>query len=475
MSRPCFALSVMLCCLAGPLLIIGKAQARDSVVSPSHDPGECIVCPLAHGSPEVCGGYSDYDYNQYWHESPPTATLQPPVQSDPEIEVAQTPTGDSASGAWGAEYEDYYADYVFGDESTTATDEDLTLEETPNPAALIADATETASATEETQDAATSELDDKYESSSDGNTASDDYFDAYDEYEPITATEAEPVTVDAVAPQEGTADYEAYEEEWFAYGSETTLETNPAIDEADEALSESEGESNSSEISDARISAETWGDEEEWYHQKFGYDGNLGEEAASGSASLGSEEQLETGYDESYDAAMASQPEVTEPIAETVPASADYERFYDAYDDLYNFGAASLETSENGPSEAEVESVVEESGEQTLGSEPAWLTDLVTRMLAPVWTATGRIASEQWTFVLDTRATIDVDQCAQEWDYEADYWAQPQADQPSLVLDAADTLDGMASLLRSAAEALRGFANRDIEEMARKTGGNSPR
>jgi hypothetical protein len=397
------------------------------------------------------------------------------VQTDPELEVAQALTDDSASGTWGAEYEDYYADYVFGDESTTATDEDLTLEETPNPAALIADATETASVTEETQDAATSELDDKYGSPSDGNTASDDNFDSHDEYEPITATEGEPVSVDEAAPQEGTADYEAYEEEWFAYGSETTVETNPAIDEAYEALSDSEGESNSSEISDARISAETWGDEEEWYHQEYGYDGNLGEEAAKGSTSLGSEEQLETGYDESYDDAMASQPEVTEPVAETVPVAADYERFYDAYDDLYYFEAASLETSECGPSEPVVESVVEESGDQTLGSEPAWLGDLVTRMLTPVRTAAGCIASEKWTFAPDTPATIYVDQCAQEWDCEADHWAQPQADQPSLVLDAADTLDGMASLLRNAAEALRGFAHRDIEETARKTGGNSPR
>ena len=385
MSRPCFALSVMLCCMAGPLLVIGKAHARDTVVSPVHDPGECIVCPLAHGLYEICGGYSDYDYNQYWQESlPPTASAAT-TQPAPELEAAQALTDDSADGMWAAGYEDYYADYAFGDDAT-ATEEDLTLEETPNPVALVADATETTSVPEASPDSTASAAD----------------------------------------------DYEAYEEEWFSYGSETTVETDPEADEACEARSEP--------ASDAE-----------------------------------SAEHLETGYDAAYNEAMTDEPAAVEAATDIAPAADDYESFYNAYDDLYNFESASLEASEDESNAAVAEPVVEEASAPTTDSEPSWLTDLGSRLLTPVWTATGRIASETWTAISNPPSSTYAAECAQEWNCEAGDWAQPQTEQPSLALDAADTLDGMASLLRHAAESLRGYASHQIAETAQNTTGNPPR
>ncbi|HUG68595.1 MAG TPA: hypothetical protein VMM76_12650 [Pirellulaceae bacterium] len=361
MSRPCFALSVMLCCMAGPLLIIGKTHARDTVVSPGHDPGECIVCPLAHSPLGVCGGYSDYDYNQYWHDCPPPASSAASPQSDPELKVAQSLADDSAGEAWESGYEDYYADYVFGDDSTTTADEDLTNED---------------------------------------------------------------LTLEA------TVDAEAYEDEWFSYGSETTLETR--------------------EINDSDISEST--------------------------TAIESAEQLSTGYDAAYDTAMGTEVEAAEPVADSAPAVDAGESFSDAYDDLYDFETAAFGSANWEAGEIAAESVVAESNEQLVDSTPAWLADLVTQMLVPVRTATEDIAPKTLTLVPPPHATNDVyvDECAQEWDCESDDWAQSQSEEPSLVLEAADTLDGIASILRDAAEVLRGLASRNVAT-ARSVEGNLPR
>ena len=73
MSRPCFALSVMLSFLAFSLVVVEKTHGTDDVISPSHDPSECVVCPLAHGSAAhlLCADYSDYDYNGPGYETVP--------------------------------------------------------------------------------------------------------------------------------------------------------------------------------------------------------------------------------------------------------------------------------------------------------------------------------------------------------------------------------------------------------------------
>ncbi|MBI2478867.1 MAG: hypothetical protein HYV60_09600 [Planctomycetia bacterium] len=372
MSRPCFALSVMLCCMAGPLLVIGKAHAGDTAVSPGHNPGECIVCPLAHSPLEVCGGYSDYDYNQYWQDSPPPSATEATPEIDPEIEVTQSLSDDSMDAVWEAGYEDYYADYVFGSDSTTSADEDLTLTETLNPVAVEDVATETA------------------------------------------------------AMPEGEATSELYDE----YG---------------------------------------------WYSDEYGYEGTLDEEIAEDSDANEPLEQLATGYDDAYDEAMTTESVATEPIANTAPAIDDYESFYDAYDDLYNFESASLESSEYEASAGAADAMVEDLNERIADSEPAWLKDLVSRMLRPLWTVTDSIASETSILVSHPLATMNVDECAQEWDCESDDWARPQVEQASLALEAADTLDGMASLLQDAADTLRGLARRSVTETARTTQDDSHR
>ena len=75
----------------------------------------------------------------------------------------------------------------------------------------------------------------------------------------------------------------------------------------------------------------------------------------------------------------------------------------------------------------------------------------------------------------DSRSAIYMDECAQEWDCESDYWAQAQEEQPSVVLTAADTLDGMAAALQNAAEFLRGAASGHLGETARAPNGESAR
>ena len=182
---------------------------------------------------------------------------------------------------------------------------------------------------------------------------------------------------------------------------------------------------------------------------------------------------MNTGYDEAYDAAMATVSEATEPVAEIVPAVDDGESFYDAYDDLYDFESAGLESAKS-----EAASVVVESNEQVqvLDSTPAWLAELVTQMLAPAWTASEITASETLTLVPypPARTYLYIDECAQAWDCESDDWAQSVSEEPSLVLEAADTLDGIASILREAAEVLRGLASRNVAT-ARAVEGNPSR
>jgi hypothetical protein len=359
--------------MAGPLLIIGKTHAQDNAVSPSHDPGECIVCPLAYGPYEACGGYSDYDYNKYWldEDSPPTPDAA--SEADPELEVAQSLTDRSTEPAWESGYEDYYADYAFGDDSTTEDSEDATLDETPAPVALIDPA---------------------------------------------------------------------------------TLEDRPAN--------------------------ESWSDEEAWYDE-YGYEGVFDDELAEASADSPSLEPLETGYDAAYDEAMATDSEVATPVTDIVPATPstqlpetdDSESFYDAYDDLFNFESTPAESFPSESNGAGSEPEVEQHGQRAMDSEPAWLTELVHRMLAPFERTAGGILSNTPTLNGDSHPATYVDECAQEWDCEAGYWAQSHAEQPSAVLRAADALDGMAFLLQNAAERLRGVAGGRPVETARTAKGGS--
>lgn len=437
MSRPCFALSVMLCCLAGPLLVIGKTQAQDTGISPSHGPGECIVCPLAHGPLDACGGYSDYDYNDYCYGDYWPAADAP--QTEPELDVADSLTDDSTEEAWESEYEDYYADYAFGDDAARSAADDTTLEEAPTPTEVI-------------------------EAASEGPAV------------PVEAT-----------PTETPFDYEAYEEEWFSFGAEPTVETeaveDSATDEAYEALSESASEARDEEIAaqaaETQLADEAWGDEEAWYRDEYGYEGTIDDEAAEAAEDLEPAGQLETGYDPAYDNAMAGELEAAEPAENTLPEYPDtqlpgvqlpevdvYEPFYDAFDDLYNFESSPVESRESGTTEATVEPVAERQSPQAMSSEPAWLKELVDRMLAPVWTAAGCEPLNASLAGCDAGNAIYVDECAQ-WDCEADYWAQPEPDQPSVVLSAADTLDGMAAVLQNAATYLRAIASGSLADTAR--------
>ena len=92
MSRPCFALSVMLSGLAFSLVAVEKTHGTEDAISPSHAPSECIVCPLAHGPSTacadlLCADYSDYDYNDYRLDEDP-APLPPADHAEPELATA---------------------------------------------------------------------------------------------------------------------------------------------------------------------------------------------------------------------------------------------------------------------------------------------------------------------------------------------------------------------------------------------------
>ena len=446
MSRPCFALSVMLCCMAGPLLIIGKANARDTVVSSSHDPGECIVCPLAYSPLDICGGYSDYDYNQYWNEpaSPPAAKAMPEPEPDPELEAAAA-IDPATDDAWDADYEDYYADYVFGDDSGTLDDEALTRDDSHS----VGEPIEVAEADVETAEASSEaafELYDEFGWYSDDAASPEELFGSYDDYEPIAV--APPA---AVLEERNDADYEAYEEEWFSYGAETTIEpadvSDAASDEAYESLSES--------------SDNYWGDEEEWYRNEYDADQSFANEGDEEAANLETVELAVTGYDPAYDEAMNI--DTAEPLVEGAPATDDYESFYDAYDDLYNYESTPFQVLDD---EAAVEPLIEQAAASEMAPESDGLQELVDRLLAPVWTVTGGIAANSASIVPHSTSATYVDKCVQEWDCEADYWARPQVEESSVVLDAADALDGMAVFLRNAADALRGLASQSVADTA---------
>lgn len=119
MSRPWFALSVMLSSLATCLLAIDKTYGTDDVVSPSHDPSECVVCPLAHGAEAPCGDflcseYSDYDYNDYSEEE---AAPAPAIE-----EVASTADSQPGEEPEVVGYDPYYDDYDWYAEDAASTE-----------------------------------------------------------------------------------------------------------------------------------------------------------------------------------------------------------------------------------------------------------------------------------------------------------------------------------------------------------------
>lgn len=432
MSRPCFALSVMLCCMGAPLLIIGKAQARDPIVSPGHDPGECILCPLAYAPYDVCGGYSDYDYNQYWNAPPAESDATPAEESAPELagpqlnEVESLPSV-ASDDAWDADYEDYYADYVFG----TAEEEiiDRGLAETEQSSEVQVDPEPLASTTlEEPQSDAAFELYDEFGWYSDEADLTDDVFDSYDEYEPIVTSEPE-----ASPEDEPSADYESYEEEWFYYGEESTFDASNTelsdTGEANESRSEPTDELELDASNDHETIEPNWGDEEAWYNEEYGYDAVEDEEGVSEvNANDDAIELAETGYDKAYDEAMDL--EVAEPVADSSTNDVEYESFYDAYDDLYNFESTSYEAPKSELEDRVLDPVAGENEPNDAVTNPAWLQKLVDRMLSPVWTVTGDAAEA----LTASYSAAYADECAQEWDCEADYWARPQTGKPSVAL-----------------------------------------
>ncbi len=449
MSRPCFALSVMLCCMVGPLLVIGKTQAGDTIASTGYDPGECIVCPLAHGSMEACGGYSDFDYNHYWYAAesdPPLVGPEKPEApaADPEIAAAELFTEEAADESVESSYDDYYADYVFGDSAVEAAEP--VVEE-----AATSDTAET--------------VEDEYGWFSEDTSSTDDYFDAFDDYEPI----AEGNTTDAIA-DEASDDYQSYEEEWFSYGEETSLNvaevTEPEADEAYDSLSNSADDHSTS-----------WGDEEDWYREEYGY------EPESSSAPAG---QLETGYDDAYDEAMEVVSDTSENAPETASSSKlpadtveifdDYESYYDAYDDLYNFESDESPFSDQTET-AEATRVVETSSDElALAAEPAWLAELVARMLSPIWANEASLSLNPPLVGAYEPGAAFADECAHYWDCEAGYWApEEEIAAPSVVLGTADTLDHVAQFLQDAADMLRDFADTDVVKTARTTKNSSAR
>ncbi|MBC8356041.1 MAG: hypothetical protein H8E66_29030 [Planctomycetes bacterium] len=476
MSRPCFALSVMLCCMVGPLLIVGRTHAQETGVSPSHDPGECIVCPLAHGPLEVCGGYSDYDYNHYWYDDDSVPRSESASPADPELELADSLVDDQSDNSWESEYEDYYAEFFFGDESGSTDAEDLSSEESASPAPPV----DAPSGTESTS--ATTQYDEVFDSYdefgwyTDDDASPQDYFDSYDSYEPIDPALAEDSVSDEVSPDQSALDYETYKEEWFSYEVDSVEDAEriiPEIDEAYDALSETAID----EAADAQFAAESWGDEEEWYREEYGYGQEPDEGVANAFAVDDPAEAVGTGYDQAYDEAMAAELEDTvEPVTDVDPAEAnsalpdvdDYESFYD---DLYDLEPTSDELLESKPSEAEASLPLDKGAQQTSSPQPAWLTELVNRMLAPIWTTVDDVASNDLLPTL-SNSEFYVDECAQEWDCELDHWAQPDQERASVVLDAAEALDGMASFFESAAVILRGFATTEIAETAQRADGD---
>jgi hypothetical protein len=402
--------------MAGPLLVIGKTQAQDTAVSPSHDPGECIVCPLAYGAFDACGGYSDYDYNKYWSDNSPSSAPDTVPPTDSELETADSSSDDSTDEAWESGYEDYYADYSFGDDSTTTYEEDVdaddvTLEAFPAPVGVIY-----GDVTPEMSPAPIGVIYGASEERATPVAQVGAETDQRHDYDPIASGEP------ATSAEEEASDYETYEGDW--YGSQPAIDSQEAIelacDKAYEALSESAGETYSDEVIDIesvepKPPYEIWGDEETYGHDSVSDDAIL-----EPAADLAPVELLETGYDTDFDEAMATEWEAAAPVGHIAPAKRSTES-----------------------SKAASEPKVHEQVREAVDSEPAWLTELVDRLLAPVGTS----------------ADVSLDECAQEWNCEAENWAGPQVQQPSVVLQAAVTLDGMASLLQNAAEMLRDVAS----------------
>jgi hypothetical protein len=273
----------MLCCLAISLIVVSSSRGYDGLVSASHDPGECIVCPLAHGASSVCANYSDYDYNEYYYDEPAPSEAAAEKLADTDSEESGDVGDQSAASDWAdgysySEYDNYEAYY--GDFEST----DDAAERVP-----------------ETDDSATATSDNTYESY-------DEFMDGQEA--PQQEVEAAPEVVDE-SNVAGDA-YDSYYEDGWA----DPWEGDDAL-YGDYEQSVEEYEFDATNEADAPV-ADSAADLETGYDEAYD----------SAMIEVEDEIQAET------TPACTDESEAVAPQDEWVD---DYEAFYDAYDGLYNY------------------------------------------------------------------------------------------------------------------------------------------
>ena len=345
MSRPCFALSVMLSFLAFSLLAVEKTHGTDEVISSSHDPSECVVCPLAHGPSShcadlVCADYSDYDYdyNEYLYEEDP-APLPPPV--------AETDTVAAGSDeAYAAEH-DWYGEDVDGSQAAAqtelATGEATSVE---NEASPEGDSPNDSGETEDDDFAYYSGYE-SYEDVSEADSQTDevaveaiseeddseavDCFEGYDSYEAfINAEEAAANAADEVTPD--TGDIVDANGEWVG-GEHGYYEGYDSYEEFVRA-----GEDEATDGSEATTESGYYGGYDSY--EEFMKAGETADEVATESSSY------DDSYEDSTEAGEAEASVTEEADLESEWAGGEY-GYYEAYDSYE-------ESSEAGEAEADV-------------------------------------------------------------------------------------------------------------------------
>ncbi|MBP85157.1 MAG: hypothetical protein CMJ64_00305 [Planctomycetaceae bacterium] len=457
----------MLSFLAFSLLAVEKSHGTDDIIAPSHDPSECVVCPLAHGPSSqcaslqsadlLCAEYSDYDYNDYRHDEDPAPAPPQPVGLD----APDTATDDE----YFAEY-DWYGEDVVDDSEESVAPDPLASDKS---AAMDTDVSsdlddlfddsfeDDAYSADENAEAMVDEFGDaeSYEALAEGDHPDTEveyedveYYSGYESYEDVAEAEDWVNDVDA----------EALAREAEALATENDSEVIDCFEgydsyeefmQAEEAAAIAIDEASIPAVEDADV-------ESEWAGEEYGYYGDYEENieeyefdasqvaASTDSIDLAAEESLQTGYDDAYDDAMNS--EESEVPAAVEDSSTDesetiydeYESFYDAYDGLYNF-----EADENDYTDAD-----------------RHLGPVIAEFEAAETTSLEELAADVIHSVMEDLGAASplAPPYGCEWDCEAEYRAEP-SESPSMILSAAQGLDNAALALQGAADLLRRIAS----------------
>jgi hypothetical protein len=455
----------MLSFLAFSLLAVEKTHGTDDAISPSHDPSECVVCPLAHGPASpcadlLCAEYSDYDYdyNDYDYDEDPAPAAMPEVAA-PEISSNEDYYTDDS---WYGAEEDWYGEDVADGADELSTTEPATSDEA---AAVDTDVSsdfgdlfdesfeDYAYDGDEGVGTLVDDFGDEesYEALADGERADAgseveyedfEYYSGYESYEDVAdaqdreaeaiGIQSEPEVIDCF---EG---YDSYEE--FMQSEEAA------------AVTASEAATDAVEAVDVE---REWASEDYGYYE-YGYSGESDQNIeeyefdAPSTADLtedvdaADEESLQTGYDNAYDDAMNSDAidvptSVEESSTDESKAIYDeYESYYDAYDELYNFESDEADYTDAdchlGPVIAEFEAAEENP-----------LEELAANVIRSVMQELSTPSPAMPSYGCD-------------WDCEAEYWTEP-TEAPSVILNAAQGLDNAALALQDAADFLRRIAS----------------